>query len=84
MKCLFLLTLKGEVEGSSLGDVKQGNLQSKSDNGGGRVEAIRHFHVPNDKLPQTFQLLNVQGLPQWANTSCVSIRDVIQVMTTAC
>lgn len=84
MKCLFFLTLKGEVEGSSLGDVKQGNSESKSEGGGGRVEAIHHFRVPNDKLPQTFRLLNVQGLPQWANTSCVSIRDVIQVMTTAC
>lgn len=84
MKCLFLLTLKDEVAGSSLGDANQGNLESKSDDGGGCVEAIRHFRVPNDKLPQTFRLLNVQGLPQWANTSCVSIRDVIQVMTPAC
>lgn len=69
---------KGEVEGISLGDVKQGNSESKSEGGGGRVEAIHHFRVPNDKLPQTFRLLNVQGLPQLANTSCVSIRDVIQ------
>ncbi|KAJ1408107.1 Tyrosyl-DNA phosphodiesterase I [Sesbania bispinosa] len=41
-------------------------------------EAIRDFHVPNDKIPSTFRLLRVQGLPSWANTSCVSINDVIQ------
>ncbi|TXG47099.1 hypothetical protein EZV62_026393 [Acer yangbiense] len=41
-------------------------------------EAIRDFRVSNDKLPLTFRLLRVQGLPSWANTSCVSIGDVIQ------
>ncbi|KAJ4703195.1 Tyrosyl-DNA phosphodiesterase 1 [Melia azedarach] len=41
-------------------------------------ESIRQFHVSNDKLPLTFRLLRVQGLPAWANTSCVSIGDVIQ------
>ncbi|KAL6207085.1 hypothetical protein ACLB2K_024330 [Fragaria x ananassa] len=57
---------KGEGEGTSDGG------------GGGHVEAIRDFRVRDDKLPQTFRLLNVQGLPRWANTSCVSIKDVIQ------
>ncbi|KAF7840668.1 tyrosyl-DNA phosphodiesterase 1 isoform X1 [Senna tora] len=42
------------------------------------AEAIRHFHVPNYKIPSTFRLLHVKGLPPWANTSCVSINDVIQ------
>ncbi|KAJ9136304.1 hypothetical protein P3X46_033396 [Hevea brasiliensis] len=41
-------------------------------------EDIRKFRVPNDNLPLTFRLLKVQGLPAWANTSCVSITDVIQ------
>ncbi|KAL9456276.1 hypothetical protein AB3S75_005491 [Citrus x aurantiifolia] len=41
-------------------------------------EALCNFHVSHDKLPSTFRLLRVQGLPAWANTSCVSIRDVIQ------
>ncbi|XP_059437663.1 tyrosyl-DNA phosphodiesterase 1 [Corylus avellana] len=41
-------------------------------------KAIQRFQVPNDKLPWTFRLLQVKGLPAWANTSCVSIRDVIQ------
>lgn len=62
------------MEGSSSG----------ADRDGGSVEAIRHFCVPNDKLPQTFRLLNVQGLPPWANTSCVSIRDLIQVTVVPC
>ncbi|KAL2349519.1 hypothetical protein Fmac_003519 [Flemingia macrophylla] len=42
------------------------------------VEAIRIFRVTNDQIPSTFRLLRVQGLPSWANTSCVSIGDVIQ------
>ncbi|KAM7255296.1 hypothetical protein ACFE04_020537 [Oxalis oulophora] len=41
-------------------------------------EAIRNFHVPKQDLPLTFRLMRVQGLPAWANTSCVSITDVIQ------
>ncbi|XP_038712095.1 tyrosyl-DNA phosphodiesterase 1 isoform X4 [Tripterygium wilfordii] len=45
---------------------------------GNSEEAMRHFHVSCDKLPHTFRLLQVQGLPAWANTSCVSIEDVIQ------
>lgn len=42
-------------------------------------EAIRHFNIPKDKLPLTYRLLRVKDLPAWANTSSVSIRDVIQV-----
>ncbi|KAK7405871.1 hypothetical protein VNO78_07482 [Psophocarpus tetragonolobus] len=42
------------------------------------VEAIRNFHITNHQIPSTFRLLHVQGLPSWANTSCVSIGDVIQ------
>ncbi|XP_042517579.1 tyrosyl-DNA phosphodiesterase 1 isoform X3 [Macadamia integrifolia] len=42
------------------------------------AEPIRHFSVHKDRLPLTFRLLQVQGLPPWANTSSVSIRDVIQ------
>ncbi|XP_073222677.1 tyrosyl-DNA phosphodiesterase 1 isoform X2 [Cicer arietinum] len=50
---------------------KHGYLQSSE-------EAIRDFHVADDQIPRTFRLLRVQGLPPWANTSCVSISDVIQ------
>ncbi|XP_011629341.1 tyrosyl-DNA phosphodiesterase 1 isoform X1 [Amborella trichopoda] len=42
------------------------------------LEAICQFNVQRDKLPLTFRLLQVQGLPEWANTSSVKIRDVIQ------
>ncbi|XP_050367388.1 tyrosyl-DNA phosphodiesterase 1 [Argentina anserina] len=56
----------------------KGEVEGEGDDGGSREEAMRHFRVPNDKLAQTFRLLNVQGLPLWANTSCVSIKDVIQ------
>ncbi|AES78905.2 putative phosphodiesterase I [Medicago truncatula] len=41
-------------------------------------EPIRDFRVADDQIPCTFRLLRVQGLPPWANTSCVSISDVIQ------
>ncbi|WCJ20295.1 Tyrosyl-DNA phosphodiesterase 1 [Euphorbia peplus] len=45
---------------------------------GGCEEAIRGFRVADDKLPFTFRLMKVQGLPAWANTSCVSISDVVK------
>ena len=61
--------LVAETSGTSL---------SKRDNGED-VEGIRRFRVSDDELPLTFRLLRVQGLPQWANTSCVSIGDVVQV-----
>ncbi|KAH7545799.1 hypothetical protein FEM48_Zijuj01G0132100 [Ziziphus jujuba var. spinosa] len=66
--------IKRRVEESNV-VTKSGNSLSKRDTDG---EAIRHFQVPKDKLPLTFRLLRVQGLPQWANTSCVSIGDVIE------
>ncbi|KAK6917354.1 Tyrosyl-DNA phosphodiesterase I [Dillenia turbinata] len=42
------------------------------------LEGIRDFKVPKEKLPLTFRLLRVKGLPAWANTSSVSIDDIIQ------
>lgn len=62
--------------GSPLENPQSGFLQSKDDNS---VEAIRNFHIPDDRLPMTFRLLSVKGLPPWANTSCVRITDIIQV-----
>ncbi|KAK3035085.1 hypothetical protein RJ639_032587 [Escallonia herrerae] len=41
-------------------------------------EANDQVTLPNDKLPLSFQLLRVHGLPAWANTNAVSIGDVIQ------
>ncbi|CAG7879349.1 unnamed protein product [Brassica rapa] len=45
---------------------------------GDDVEAIRSFCPDSEKLPSTFRLLSVDGLPDWANTSCVSINDVVE------
>ncbi|XAR53746.1 Phosphodiesterase I [Bertholletia excelsa] len=46
--------------------------------GDSSLETIRHFKVTSEKVPLTFPLLRVQGLPAWANTSSVSIQDVMQ------
>ncbi|XP_021836412.2 tyrosyl-DNA phosphodiesterase 1 [Spinacia oleracea] len=57
------------------------SVESKKQNlsvSGNSEEAIRHFHVSDDVLPLTFRLMKVQGLPEWANTSCVSIDNVIE------
>ncbi|CAN6452176.1 unnamed protein product [Victoria cruziana] len=42
------------------------------------AEAIAHFSVSDDTLPSTFQLLKVQDLPTWANTSAVALDDIIE------
>ena len=47
-------------------------------------EAIRDFVVSEDELGLTFRLLRVRELPAWANSSCVSINDVIKVMLFSC
>ncbi|PON39438.1 Tyrosyl-DNA phosphodiesterase I [Parasponia andersonii] len=69
------LEKKGRVEASNLMSGNAGSSLSKRDS---NEEAIGHFCVSDDKLPLTFRLLSVRGLPQWANTFCVSIKDVIQ------
>ncbi|CAM9000709.1 unnamed protein product [Rhodiola kirilowii] len=72
---------EAELEGSSYEQEKsftmgrRHGLQSMEENG---VEAIRGFTVPKEKIPLTFRLMKVQGLPAWANTSAVSIGDVIE------
>lgn len=48
---------------------------------GRSTEPIRYFSPPNDKLPSTFRLMKVKGLPPWANTNAVSIGDVVQVLS---
>ncbi|XP_057962468.1 tyrosyl-DNA phosphodiesterase 1 isoform X2 [Malania oleifera] len=73
--------LKAELENKSLVQERSmliknsGYCHSNRDNSS---EAIRHFNVSDDILPLTFRLLRVQGLPAWANTSSVSIGDVVQ------
>ncbi|KAG6532682.1 hypothetical protein ZIOFF_006532 [Zingiber officinale] len=41
-------------------------------------EAIRHYRVTTKTLPSTFRLMQVQCVPAWANTSSITIGDVIQ------
>ncbi|XP_047332976.1 tyrosyl-DNA phosphodiesterase 1 [Impatiens glandulifera] len=67
---------KGKRIDNSQDEAMARNL--KEDIESSSMEAIRGFTIDNDKLPLTFRLLKVQGLPAWANTSCVSITDVIQ------
>ena len=55
-------------------------VKVESSTSGNSEEALRHFHVPDDKMPLIFRLMKVQGLPEWANTSCVSVDDVIKVI----
>ncbi|KAL5972757.1 hypothetical protein ACLOJK_039563 [Asimina triloba] len=43
-------------------------------------QAIREFRVDKNLEPLTFRLLRVQGLPGWANTSSISIENVIEVV----
>ncbi|XP_074270032.1 tyrosyl-DNA phosphodiesterase 1 [Silene latifolia] len=43
-----------------------------------REEAIRDFNISDNKVPLTFRLMKVRGLPEWANTSCVSIDDIVK------
>ncbi|KAL0784651.1 hypothetical protein Bca101_000896 [Brassica carinata] len=50
----------------------------KEGDGSDDVEAIRRFCPASEKLYSTFRLLRVDGLPDWANTSCVSINDVVE------
>ncbi|KAL2655301.1 hypothetical protein AAZV13_04G059400 [Glycine max] len=79
-------SFKNKASGRSSQDKVETSSQKQGRNADARkssgednsVEAIRNFHVPSDQIPSTFRLLHVQGLPPWANTSCVSIGDVIQ------
>ncbi|XP_058092682.1 tyrosyl-DNA phosphodiesterase 1 isoform X2 [Magnolia sinica] len=79
----FARTLQDELgNGSnSLVTVKQVDTLSRSGTIVGshdNLEAIRRFRVDKNELPLTFRLMRVQGLPAWANSSSVSIGDVIQ------
>lgn len=85
-------TVEDEVVIQSIQDGKINNdgskLSSKYDNSlphletdvasCDNLEAIRHSNVRQDRLSFTFRLMKVKGLPAWANTSSVSIDDVIQ------
>lgn len=61
----------------------QDKINSGSSVHGSSTEAIRYFSPTNDKLPSTFRLMKVKGLPPWANTNAVSIGDVVQVLSSS-
>ncbi|XP_020256588.1 tyrosyl-DNA phosphodiesterase 1 isoform X2 [Asparagus officinalis] len=78
-------TLQNEQAISKIHDntsaiTRYGGSQSDTaiDLASGSVESIRDFHIPKDRLDLTFQLMRVQGLPAWVNSSSVAIDDVIQ------
>ncbi|KAJ4976556.1 hypothetical protein NE237_001662 [Protea cynaroides] len=75
---VFARKLQAELANKS--PVVEGSEKSQSHRGSCPTsrEAIRHFSVHKDRLPLTFRLLQVRGLPPWANTNSVSISDVIQ------
>lgn len=62
-------------------------IQAELNNGspvhGKSTETIRYFSPTDDKLPSTFRLMKVKGLPPWANTNAVSIGDVVQVLSSS-
>ncbi|KAI3986615.1 hypothetical protein MKX01_014153 [Papaver californicum] len=63
------------VTGSSSYPMNQGQTSFDSHDSCG---TIPQFDVAKDKLPLGFRLLRVKELPSWANSSSVSIQDVIQ------
>ncbi|KAJ0983320.1 hypothetical protein J5N97_011575 [Dioscorea zingiberensis] len=65
------------INGSSIKSDSQAELASSLNSCDG-LEAIRRFHVSEDRESLIFRLMHVQGLPAWANTSSVTIKDVIQ------
>ncbi|XP_077243518.1 tyrosyl-DNA phosphodiesterase-like protein isoform X2 [Tasmannia lanceolata] len=65
----------------SLVSVQYGEFSSQSEVAvvpRNNFESAGHFNVPRENLPSTFRLLRVQRIPAWANSSSVSIGDVIQ------
>ncbi|KMZ72271.1 putative Tyrosyl-DNA phosphodiesterase [Zostera marina] len=72
----FARCLQDEGEGN-----KSFRAQSKSYNVSAprnHLQPIQHFRVSKDQSALKFRLMRVQSLPPWANTSSVSIGDVIQ------
>lgn len=81
--CSFLLVQVQHGSGRKLKETPNNvNFESNKQNlsiSRSKEEALRHFHVSDDRSALTFRLMKVRGLPEWANTSCVSIETVIEV-----
>ncbi|XP_078436994.1 tyrosyl-DNA phosphodiesterase-like protein isoform X2 [Wolffia australiana] len=39
---------------------------------------IRHSRISDERSPAAFRLLQVKGIPSWANSSAVGLQDVVQ------
>ncbi|XP_020096717.1 tyrosyl-DNA phosphodiesterase 1 isoform X2 [Ananas comosus] len=56
-----------------------GSSQSKPANTiDSKMDKVHPLSIPKEWLPLIFRLMRVQGLPAWANSSSVTIQDVIQ------
>ncbi|XP_062189183.1 tyrosyl-DNA phosphodiesterase 1 isoform X3 [Phragmites australis] len=68
-------------ESTTVSDMASGQTLSPLDSAGSSKRSNERIHSVGplkDVLSLTFRLMRVQGLPSWANTSSVTVQDVIQ------
>ncbi|PAN14246.1 hypothetical protein PAHAL_2G394200 [Panicum hallii] len=68
-------------ESTTVSDMASGQTSSLLDSAGSSKRSNERMHSvgpPNDVPSLTFRLMRVQGLPSWANSSSVTVQDVIQ------
>ncbi|OEL28790.1 Tyrosyl-DNA phosphodiesterase 1 [Dichanthelium oligosanthes] len=73
-------------ESTIVSDMASGQTSSLLDKAGSSKRSNERMHPvsPSNDVPSlTFRLMHVQGLPSWANSSSVTIQDVIQKMNPA-
>jgi len=69
-------------ESTNVSDMASGQTSSLLDSAGSSKRSNERMHSvdPSNDVPSlTFHLMRVQGLPSWANSSSVTVQDVIQV-----
>ena len=70
-------------ESTNVSDMASGQTSSLLDSSGSSKRSNERMHSvgPSNDVPSlTFRLMRVQGLPSWANSSSVTVQDVIQVL----
>jgi len=70
-------------ESTNVSDMASGQTSSLLDSSGSSKRSNKRMHSvgPSNDVPSlTFHLMRVQGLPSWANSSSVTVQDVIQVL----
>ncbi|XP_039796383.1 tyrosyl-DNA phosphodiesterase 1-like isoform X2 [Panicum virgatum] len=68
-------------ESTNVSDMASGQTSSLLDSAGSSKRSNERMHSvdPSNDVPSlTFHLMHVQGLPSWANSSSVTVQDVIQ------